>query len=345
MLETATGTKLVSTDKDALEELAIKFPKLEVLQALGKLRKHNKYLDTYVISMRESICKDGRIRCSFNLQGTETGRLSSSGPNMHNIPRNKRIKNMFVASEGYKFVQLDYSQAELRVLAYLSGDEFLTQVYLDDEDLHNAVALKMFGPGFTKEQRVWAKTINFGIAYGRGPGSLCQVFGIDMSAAKKLISDWYKPMPGVKAWIDKTRNEPLKGIVTPTIFGRERNYIITNENRNSISNQAANFPIQSIASDMTVMSLCDIQDIIVERGWQGKVRIVNTVHDSIVIEVLDDHHLLLEVMQIGKDIMSKQADKLPGCRVPFKADAEIGDSWGALEDGTNMSEEDLSLSE
>lgn len=118
----------------------------------------------------------------------------------------------------------------------------------------------MFGPDFTKEQRVQAKTINFGVAYGRGPANIAQVFKIPMTEAKALISNWFDKMPQVKEWIDNQRNLVLKNITPKTPLGRERHFVVTYEALNHIQNEYVNFPIQSIASDMTMFSLLAIQD-------------------------------------------------------------------------------------
>lgn len=160
MLRTITGEHIDSTNKDTLDMLGEKYPDIPFISAITSLRKYNKYMDTYVQGVQKVMDNDNRVRCTFNLHGTETGRLSCSEPNMQNIPRMKMIKNLFVAPDGYKLVQLDYSQAELRVLAYLSQDDYLMETYREGKDLHDAMALKIFGPDFTKEQRVAAKTIS-----------------------------------------------------------------------------------------------------------------------------------------------------------------------------------------
>lgn len=164
LLSKAVGKQLDSTDAatiDALTSQADNFPEhtKELLTGIARTRKASKYLDTYVVAMQRVCCKDGRVRGSYLLHGTETGRLSSKDPNMQNIPRNKHIKKIFMATPGYRLLQLDYSQAELRVLGVLSGDEFLIQSYKDDKDLHSNVAQKIFGENFTKEQRTQCKTI------------------------------------------------------------------------------------------------------------------------------------------------------------------------------------------
>lgn len=334
LLEKVTGRTLQGTDKATLAELDSEIGDDQpVVAAIMKLRKLHKYMDTYVAGFRDLMCEDGRIHGTYNLHGTETGRLSSSDPNMQNIPRDKTIKNLIVAEDGYKLVQLDYSQAELRVLAYLSGDEFLTGVYQRDEDLHDAVALQMFGSGFTKEQRVQAKTINFGIAYGRGPASLQDTFKISITEAKSLIANWFAQMPKVKHWITEQRSKAMSNIVPKTPLGRERHFVITYEALNHIQNEYVNFPIQSIASDMTMFSLIAIYNWIVENGLQEDVRIILSVHDSIVLEVAEDVEGLVDrVAEVATEIMRTIPQKyLENCVVPFKADAEVGYAWGALE--------------
>lgn len=338
MLEHVTGKKLESTNKEALDKLAEEFPDTPFIKAITALRKYNKYMDTYVMGIQKVMNLDGRVRCTFNLHGTETGRLSCSEPNMQNIPRLKLIKNLFIAPEGYKLVQLDYSQAELRVLAYLSQDEYLIKTYQDGRDLHDAMAEKIFGPNFNKEQRVAAKTINFGIPYGRGPGSMASKMGMSVAQATQTIRDWYRAAPGAKRYVDSMRKVPyLPGEPFTTVFGRQRHYIITHENRNHIENEAVNFPISSIASDLTMLSVCDIHDILLAEGLDA--RIVNTVHDSIIIECIDEPESLRRTVEIGTTVMAnlpKKYLKNPVLNFPFKADAEIGRSWGDLENAEEV---------
>lgn len=338
MLERVTGKVLSSTNKEALDALAEEFPDVPFIKAITELRKYNKYMDTYVMGIQKVMNHDKRVRCTFNLHGTETGRLSCSEPNMQNIPRMKLIKNLFVAPEGYKLVQLDYSQAELRVLAYLSQDEYLIKTYQDGRDLHDAMAEKIFGPGFNKEQRVAAKTINFGIPYGRGPGSMAGKMGMSIQRATQTIRDWYKAAPGAKVYVDSMRRVPYQpGEPFTTVFGRQRHYIITPDNRNHVENEAVNFPISSIASDLTMLSVCDIHDMLLEEGIDA--RVVNTVHDSIIIECIDEPDALRRVVEIGTSVMAEMPKKYlvnPVLNFPFRADAEIGRSWGDLENADEV---------
>lgn len=337
MLQQVLGYPVPSTDATTIDMLIdevdaglITNPRAkDFLQAIASVRKNSKYMDTYVQGMRECVCRDSRIRGTFNLHGTETGRLSSSSPNMQNVPRDKKIKNLLCATPGYKLVQMDYSQAELRVLAMLSEDPYLIGVYVDGKDLHDAVATEMFGPNFDKEQRVMAKTINFGIAYGRGPGSIAQTFKKSMSEARAIIDKWYKPMPLVKAWIDNRRAMAKRGEPCVTLFGRERHFVITNEDLNHIQNEYINTPIQSVASDFTMFSLIEIDKFLRENKLDA--RIVTTVHDSIIVECKDEKDLVDLVAQTCVRIMAETPLKyVPDCPVPFKADAEVGYAWGKL---------------
>lgn len=335
-LEKVVKHPIESTDAATMDFLAEEFADTpgdakDFVEAIASLRKANKYMDTYIQGMRECLCRDMRIRGTFNLHGTETGRLSSSSPNMQNIPRDKKIKNLLKAAPGYTLLQLDYSQAELRVLALLSQDPYLIGVYKDGKDLHDAVATEMFGPNFDKEQRVMAKTINFGIAYGRGPGSIATTFKKSMSEARDIINRWFKPMPKVKEWIDNRKAMARRGEPCVTFFGRERHFVLSESEMYHIQNEYINTPIQSIASDFTMFSLLRIDKYLRENHLDAKI--VTTVHDSIILEVRDDPQLIDKVAQECLNIMASTPQMyVSDCDVPFKADAEVGYSWG------NMSE-------
>lgn len=304
----------------------------EFMESILDVRKYSKYLETYVLGIREVLCRDSRVRCTFNLHGTETGRLSSSNPNMQNIPRNKMIKNLIVATPGTCLLQLDYSQAELRVLAMLSGDPALIDIYVSGRDLHDAVADMMFGPDGhkDKELRNLAKTINFGIAYGRGAGSIATKFKKSMKEAQDIIDKWFKPMPKVKEFINNRRRMAVRGEPCVTIFGRERHFVITDSELHHIQNEYINTPIQGTASDFTMLSLLNIYDYL-EASWKGKARLVSTVHDSIILEVEDKPEYLKEIGNACVNIMAQTPlEYVPDCPVPFVADAEIGYKWGEM---------------
>ena len=335
MLSEVMGYPVPATDALTLQNLLsdTEAPDaIEFLESILAVRKYSKYLETYVLGLRDVLCRDSRVRCTFNLHGTETGRLSSSNPNMQNIPRNKMIKNLITASKGKKLLQLDYSQAELRVLAMLSRDPALIDVYVSGRDLHDAVADMMFGEGAhkDKELRTLAKTINFGIAYGRGAGSIATTFGKTMSEARSIIDRWFKPMPKVKEFIDNRRRMATRGEPCVTILGRERHFVITDEELNHIQNEYINTPIQGTASDFTMLSLMGIHDYL-QKNWSDRAQIISTVHDSIILEVDDDPAVLKQVAKECIKIMATTPLKyVPDCPVPFVADAEIGYKWGEM---------------
>lgn len=327
----ATTMQTLMDELDSMGDAADPDAK-EFMEAILAVRKYSKYLETYVLGIRDVLCRDARVRCTFNLHGTETGRLSSSNPNMQNIPRNKMIKNLIVASPGTCLLQLDYSQAELRVLAMLSGDPALIDIYVSGRDLHDAVADMMFGPGAhkDKELRNLAKTINFGIAYGRGAGSIATKFKKSMREAQDIIDKWFKPMPKVKEFINNRRRMASRGEPCITILGRERHFVITDSELHHIQNEYINTPIQGTASDFTMLSLLNIYDYL-EANWKGRARLVSTVHDSIILEVEDNPEYLKEIGNACVDIMANTPLKyVPDCPVPFVADAEIGYKWGEM---------------
>jgi DNA polymerase I-like protein with 3'-5' exonuclease and polymerase domains len=315
------GIRAKSTDAKTLK----KCKQIPLVKAVREYRKVKKLHSTYVDSLRQQVEADGRIHTSLNLHGTATGRLSSSDPNLQNIPRDKRIKNIFVATPGYVLVQADYKQAELCTLGVLADDPWLKQVYIDGKDLHDEVSIQMFGPNFTKEQRVRAKGVNFGIAYGRTNITLAEEFKISKREAQKLIDDWFIPMPKVKKFFDDWRSRPLKGKECKTVFGRVRHFVVTKKNAWRVQNEAMNFPIQSTASDLTLFSLMDIHD---ELEATGLGRLVLTVHDSIIAECKPEN-----VDKVA-EIMTKHMKRIPKeylkTDVPFRADIEIGTRWGEV---------------
>lgn len=292
-----------------------------------KFKKDKKLHSTYIVGLKESVWENGRVHSTYLIHGTETGRLSSREPNLQNQPRNKEFKDIFIAPKGYKLMEADYSQAELRVLAVLSDDDFLKQVYMDGKDLHDEVSKEMFGPNFTDEQRVRAKAINFGVAYGRTAWSIAEEYSIPKEEAEELINKWFDQKPKAAKFIENARNAPRRGKTLVTPFGRKRRFgLITEKNEWLIENEAVNFPIQSTASDLTLMSAVRLHKILKKTGW---AHIVNLVHDSIVLEVPEEN--VDRVARLVKKIMEETPQIYLDTEVPFVVDVEVGDRWGSLE--------------
>lgn len=319
------------TDKKTLAKL----PQTPFVKALVKYRKVKKQYGTYVKSVYKHLGPDGRIHPTFLLHGTVTGRLASRKPNMQNIPRDSFIRRQFGATPGYVLIECDLSQAELRSLACLSGDPGLLEIYRSGKDLHAEVVAAIFGPQYVdedhpehKEKRVLAKNINFGIVYGITPAGLKDQTGQSLDECKRMIAGWYKRFPVAAEFIKKCRNTPSKMQVIRTCFGRQKRVgMVTKENIHSLQNEAANFPHQSIASDITLMTATRI----FKRLKLKKVRIVNLIHDAILVEAPDNAETIAWTVKYITSEMQKTPPLWGLTKVPFLADAKVGGQWGKLE--------------
>lgn len=301
-------------------------------------RHTRKALGTYVEGIRDRTYADGRIHPTFSLHTVETGRLSSQNPNAQNFTRGSSIRNMIIAEDGNILIEADYSQAELRCMAWYSRDENLIAVYRNGQDLHNIVA-EQYHPGWAsmtdlvlqKELRVDAKSINFGIAYGKTAYSFSKERDLTLEEAQKRIDDWFTLFPDVKVFLDYCQQIGLAGGVLWSPFGRARRFhtfpMMTNEDRAHIANEARNFPIQSLASDLTLLSAMDMLPHI-KSVYKGKI--VNIVHDSILVEAPNDTTLVAELRKYIEETMRQTPTKYIGNRVPFEADSKIGTSWGNM---------------
>jgi DNA polymerase-1 len=321
-------TKKGSTNKEALKDL----PQIPFVVVLGQYRKAQKTLSTYVEGIERAIDRDGRVHATYLIHGTATGRLSSRQPNMQNVPRDKHIRNIFQAPPGRTYVELDYSQVELRVLAYLSGDRGLWDIYTNNRDLHDEVAASLF-PGWAdhkdtvlgREQRIRAKFVNFGIAYGRGAESMVAEFKMPVKAAAKIIRDWWATFPQAHEYIVRTRESSRSGRPLDSPLGRRRRFgLITGSNRNALENEAANFPIQSTASDLTILSAMQMHPNL--DNWDA--HIINLVHDSILIECPVQY--ADEVAGYAKSVMTAIPQEVLKTELPFDVGMSIGQRWGDL---------------
>lgn len=276
------------TSAEALKKLLLEHPKDAFLQTLLHYRETKKILSTYVIAVREAIDDDGRLRTDFKIHGTVTGRLSSSKPNLQNIPRPKKnesaklIRNLFTVPEGSVIVGADYSQAELRVVAVFSGEEWMRNVWLSGTDLHTMTCLDLFGNTYTSEDRMIAKMLNFGVVYGRTAGSIAVERGISMLEATRLYNKFFDSKPKLRKWLDETRDlaESQGYLITPV--GRMRRFdIFTADNTWRQLNQSANFKVSSTASDCCLLAAMRLHYWLRETG---KGQILLLVHDSIYVE-------------------------------------------------------------
>jgi DNA polymerase-1 len=320
---------------DTMEASLVKFDHPAVAKLL-EYRQHEKTLSAFGENVLGLINpKTGRIHPSFQQYGADTGRFSCTRPNVQQIPATSDFRKCFIAAPGYKLVTCDYSQAELRILAELSGDEAFVSAFKSGQDLHTLTASQMFGvpvDQVQKSQRSAAKAINFGLAYGMGPGGLAPRLGVSLDESKALISKYFAAYPGVQRWLDKAAKDSVRLGYSVTPLGRKRFYNMpdeslkrTNEDEwrkqiSAIERQGKNSPIQGSNADMTKLALINLRTAL--RGWDA--RTVNTVHDEIVVEAREDQ--AEEVKHIVEKAMIEAGEALLK-EVPIMADASIADYW------------------
>lgn len=319
---TEMGVKnLQSTDEKTLTQLRKNRKYTDFCDTLLEHRGFTKLVGTYLNGLQKRLYA-GRLFSTFLLHGTETGRLSSRNPNLQNIPRESTIRSIFVPAEGHSFVQGDYSQAELRVLAVLSGDPTLQQIFRDRRSLHKEVAVRFYGADYSEDQYVRAKAVNFGIPYGREAGSIAQEFSFSFREAQRIIDEWFALYPVAAGWLNEKAEEALRlgDLVSP--FGRHRRFnLITNENKHGIRNEARAFNEQSTASDLNLVSAIKVQPLL---PVGSSIQIL--IHDAILLEVPDED--VEDVARLVKETM--QTVGVEKFDFPFDAEIKIGKSWGEL---------------
>ncbi|HEU5465561.1 MAG TPA: DNA polymerase I [Gemmatimonadales bacterium] len=329
--KTKTGA---STDYEVLEQLAGMGH--EVPRLLIEYRELSKLKSTYVDSLPLNINPDtGRIHTSFNQTGAATGRLSSSDPNLQNIPirtpRGEEIRRAFIASPGSVLLTADYSQIELRLLAHLSGDPLLVEAFERGGDIHRQTAAVIFGvpdDQVTSEMRSRAKTINFGTIYGQGPFALARMLSITQDEAKRFIAEYFQRFAGVRTWLDRTVAEARQRGYTETIFKRRR-YIpeLKDKNFNMRAfgeRTATNSPLQGSAADLIKVAMIRIAAGLAE-GKLG-TRMLLQVHDELVFEVPVDEREAASVL------VKREMEGAARLRVPLVVSIGTGPNWVEAKD-------------
>ena len=313
-----------STSAAALEALRDRHP---VVALILKYRELSKLKGTYVDPLPRLVHpRTGRVHTRFHQTGTATGRLSSSDPNLQNIPvRGEwggRIRRAFVAGEGMKLVVADYSQIELRVLAHLSGDENLIRIFQEGQDVHAATAAWIFGTeAVDAEMRRAAKTVNFGVLYGMGPHSLAQTLGIEYDEAADFIARYFASFPRVRAFFDRLLEEARAKGYVETLFGRRR-FVPELSSKNRRAREAAervaiNMPIQGTAADLIKLAMVKLDARLDEvQGHQ-----LLQVHDELVLEAPKDR------AQAAARLVKEVMEGVWPLRVPLVAEVAVGDNW------------------
>jgi len=318
-----------STAEGVLEELAARGHELPRLilehRAVAKLRS------TYTEKLPGLIHpRTGRVHTSYHQAVAATGRLSSSDPNLQNIPvrtaEGRRIRRAFVPREGCRLMAADYSQVELRIMAHLSGDEGLTRAFAEGRDIHAATAAEVFGAaadGVSGEQRRAAKAINFGLIYGMSAWGLARQLGIERGDAQTYVDRYFDRYPGVRAYMERIRREARERGYVETVFGR-RLYLPEISSRNQQRRQyaertAINAPMQGTAADIIKRAMIRVDDWLLREG--GGAALVMQVHDELVLEVPGD-----AVARVGERVRGFMAGAAE-LAVPLEVEIGIGDSW------------------
>lgn len=330
--KTKTG---YSTNEESLKNLVLLNPAhSDLLREILNFREFSKLKNTYTSKLGDYVNKEtGRIHSTFNQVGTATGRLSSSNPNLQNIPQKgdiaSKIRSAFVSSEGCSFISFDYSQIELRILAYLSGDETLLRAYENNEDIHTKTAALIFSideNDVDDKLRRIAKSVNFGIIYGLSPYGLARDTGVSQSEAKRFIEKYFELYPKVAEYIKKALNSAkLKGY-TETLFGRKR-FVkdLTSKNKSlalRAERVAINAPIQGSAADIIKKAMVDTRDFLYSNSLDGKI--VLQIHDELIFEVNDKvvHNVYKELKHIMENVVNID--------VHLKVNGIIGKNLGEL---------------
>ena len=322
-----------STSADVLERLSGRH---EIVDLILEQRQLSKLVSTYVDALPAMVNpRTGRLHTSFNQGGSETGRISSSAPNLQNIPIRtevgREIRRAFVAENGWRLLSADYSQVELRILAHISQDEYLLAAFGRGEDIHASAASKVYGIPLSqvnKEQRDVAKMMNFATSYGVSAFGLAQRTGLSQSDAQQFMERYFATYPGVKRYLDQTRGEARERGYVETLLGRRRYFPILMTNligqnvynlRQAAERAAINHPIQGTAADIIKIAMINLQRALLAGGFRA--RMVLQVHDELVLETPVEE--LDAVSRLVEEIM-ENAYRLDA---PLKVDMEAGPNW------------------
>ena len=322
-----TSTGRVSTSKAVLEELAQTH---ELPRLIIEYRELDKLKSVYTDALPDQISTDGRIHCQLNQTVAATGRLSSSEPNLQNIPirseMGRRIRRAFVAETGNKIISADYSQLELRLLAHITQDPVMLEAFQHGEDIHARTARLVFGAktdSELKEARRFAKIVNFAIAYAIEPWGLSQRVGISRQEAKKVIQDYYDTYKGVRRYMEEVPIRAREHGYVRSIYGRIRPLPgITDRNANirrAAEREAINMPIQGTASDIVKIAMLHVDAEFKRAGL--KAQLLMQVHDELLVEAPES-----EVKKVS-ELLKHEMETAVQLDVPLVADVGIGDNW------------------
>lgn len=351
------GRKGSSTDEKSLIQIQRNFNH-PIANHILDYREVAKRHGTYIKSIPPLIDPDGRIRTTYLIHGTATGRLASRDPNILNVPRGPMVRSQFVAKPGHIFVEVDLNQAELRSLALMSNDPLLIEIYTKNEiSIHDVTTEKFYASKkelitneavrrrvmaqlqmhsdvppdlIYKEAKMRGKAVNFGIVYGRTSHSLAQEFNIKVGEAQRWIDTWFETYSGAAAFISKCRSAPLSRKTITTVFGRRKRHGVVNPERlQALQNESANFPHQSTASDIMLLASIEVEPRLLEE-WDAHPW--NEVYDAIYYEVEADEDKVRESIKYVQEVISRVPRDWGLTRIPFIGDAKVGFDWGNMYD-------------
>ena len=317
-----------STGQKELDKLRGQHPIIELIE---RYRELTKLISTYIEALPKLMATDGRIHTTFNQDVTSTGRLSSTNPNLQNIPvrteLGRKIRQAFVPSDGKVFVGADYSQFELRLAAVLAGDEKLIEDFNSDVDIHAKTAAETYGISIdevSKSQRRAAKVINFGVLYGMSPHGLAAATGMSFTEAKKFIDHYFEVRKPIRQYLDKILTQAREQGFVETYFGRRRptpdvkssNFMV----RSSAERAAMNMPIQGTEADLMKLAMIRLEDKL-----SGLADAILQVHDSILVECKPE-----DVQKVSEIMKAEMEGVCPELPIKLKVDVGTGANWGEV---------------
>lgn len=324
-----TPTGQFATGERELSSLAAAYP---IITKILKFRELTKLKTTYVDPLLTKIAPDGRIHPTWNQVNAITGRLSSSNPNMQNIPVTsafgKRIKSCFVAGKGSVLASFDYSQQELRILAHITKEPALIAAFTEKKDIHRVTASQLFGVSYeqvSEKERAAAKTINFGMVYGMGGFGLAQTLRIPVEEAQKFIDNFFRTFPNIRSYYETLISDGKRDGYVETILGRRR-FVFTDARPKTIDNatyrELINFPIQGSAADLMKLAMVNIDRYMASKG--ENVRLLLQIHDELVFEIHEPEkekrdRMLEEISRLMRDVYP--------LIVPVEVASSVGTQW------------------
>lgn len=341
------GLKVKNQKKTAGGKVSTKESELEKMKDLSPIialildyRELQKLLSTYIDTIPMMVAEDGRLHARFLQTGAVTGRMAGADPNLQNIPNRhelgREIRKAFRATKGYKLVSFDYSQVELRIGAFLSGDKKLIEIFKNGEDVHTAVASEVFGVPLNKvdkEMRRRAKIINFGIMYGMGVSALRQNLGTDRAEAQKFYDDYFEKFSGLAKYLEQVKADALRLGYTETFFGRRRYFEGLKSKlpfiRAMAERMAINAPVQGTGADIVKLSMVRVDEFLQRENETQDAFLLLQVHDELVYEIKENK--VKELSAQIKKIMESVIDPKDTKGVICLAEISVGENWGEME--------------